>query len=193
MVGDTRWKDVNGDGIIDSRDRVVLGRTTPDFIGGFTTDFTYKNINLFIKTDYAVGHLVHNGVRSRGISQVQGNMNWTSEIKDTWTPENPNADIPRYDFTDPRGNHKAGGEGQFTASSRYWEKGDYLALREITLSYNLPGAAVNNAFKDIRFFVSGTNLAYFTKYSGYSPEKGGWDNGRFPLPRSFTFGINATF
>ena len=99
MVGDTRWKDVNGDGIIDSRDRVVLGRTTPDFIGGFTTDFTYKNINLFIKTDYAVGHLVHNGVRSRGISQVQGNMNWISEIKDTWTPENPNADIPRYDFT----------------------------------------------------------------------------------------------
>jgi len=193
MVGDTRWKDVNGDGIINSRDRVVLGRTTPDFIGGFTTDFTYKNINLFVKTDYAVGHLVHNGVRSRGISQVQGNMNWTSEIKDTWTPENPNADIPRYDFTDPRGNHKAGGEGQFTASSRYWEKGDYLALREITLSYNLPGAAVNNAFKDIRLFVSGTNLAYFTKYSGYSPEKGGWDNGRFPLPRSFTFGINATF
>ena len=196
MVGDTRWKDVNGDGIIDSRDRVVLGRTTPDFIGGFTTDFTYKNINLFIKTDYAVGHLVHNSVRSRGISQVQGNMNWTSEIRDTWTPENPNANIPRYDFTDPRGNHKAqtkAGEEQFTASSRYWEKGDYLALREITLSYNLPGAAVNNAFKDIRLFVSGTNLAYFTKYTGYSPEKGGWDNGRFPLPRSFTFGINATF
>ncbi|MDO4228483.1 MAG: TonB-dependent receptor [Capnocytophaga sp.] len=193
ILGDTRWKDVNGDNVIDSRDRVVLGRSTPDFIGGFSTDFTYKNFNIYIKTDYAVGHLIQNAVRSRGISQVQGNQNWTSEIKDTWTVDNPTATIPRYDFTDPRGNHRGSGEGQWTASSRYWEKGDYLALREVTLSYNLSGDVAKNLFKDIRFYVTGANLAYLTKYTGYIPEKGGWDDGRFPLPRTFTFGVNATF
>lgn len=192
ILGDTRWKDINGDNIIDSKDRVVLGRTTPSYMGGFSTDFSYKNFSIYVKTDYAVGHLVHNAVRSRGISQAQGNQNWTSEIKDTWTPENPTATIPRFDFTDPRGNHKASG-GQATSSSRYWEKGDYLAIREITLSYNLLGNIVGNHFKDIRFFLTGANLAYFTKYTGYLPEKGGWDVGRFPLARTFTFGVNATF
>ncbi|WP_212923675.1 SusC/RagA family TonB-linked outer membrane protein [Capnocytophaga cynodegmi] len=192
ILGDTRWKDINGDNIIDSKDRVVLGRTTPSYMGGFSTDFSYKNFSIYVKTDYAVGHLVHNAVRSRGISQAQGNQNWTSEIKDTWTPENPTATIPRFDFTDPRGNHKAVG-GQATSSSRYWEKGDYLAIREVTLGYNLSGNAIGNYFKDVRFFLTGANLAYFTKYTGYLPEKGGWDSGRFPLARTFTFGVNATF
>lgn len=193
ILGDTRWKDVNGDNVINTLDRVVLGRTTPDFMGGFSTDFSYKNFNLFVKTDYAVGHLIHNAVRSRGISQVQGNQNWTSEIKNTWTPENPTATIPRYDFTDPRSNHKAGGTNQQDASSRYWEKGDYLALREVTLSYNLPGKLVNEAFKEVRFFLTGANLAYFTEFSGYMPEIGGINNGRFPVSRTYTFGVNLTF
>lgn len=193
ILGDARWRDVNGDNVIDTKDRVVLGRTTPDFIGGLSTDFTYKNFNLYVKTDFAMGHLVHNAVRSRGISQVQGNMNWTTEITETWTAENPTATIPRYDFTDPRGNHKAQGEGQFTASSRYWEKGDYLALREITLSYNLPGSLVNDKFKEVRFFLTGANLAYFTKFTGYMPEIGGWNNGRFPVAKTYTLGVNVTF
>lgn len=193
ILGDTRWKDVNGDNVINTLDRVVLGRTTPDYMGGFSTDFSYKNFSLYVKADYAVGHLVHNAVRSRGISQVQGNMNWTTEIRDTWTAENPTATIPRYDFTDPRGNHRAGGEGQQNASSRYWEKGDYLALREVTLSYNLPGSIVKDKFKEIRFFLTGANLAYFTEFTGYMPEIGGWNSGRFPVARTYTLGINVTF
>lgn len=193
ILGDTRWKDLNGDNKIDALDRAVIGRTTPDFLGGFSTDFSYKNFSVYVKTDFAVGHLVHNGTRSRGMSQVQGNLNWTNEIRDTWTAENPTSNIPRYDFTDPRGNHKAGGEGQFTASSRYWEKGDYLALREVTFSYNLPGSKVNDRFKEIRFFLTGANLAYFTKFTGYMPEIGGWNNGRFPVAKTYTFGVNVTF
>lgn len=193
ILGDTRWKDLNGDNVIDTKDRVILGRTTPNFLGGFSSDFSYKNFNLYVKTDYAVGHLVHNSLRGRGISQVQGNMNWTSEIKETWTPENPTSTIPRYDFTDPRGNHKAQGEGLSTSSSRYWEKGDYLALREITLSYNLSGSRVNDRFKEIRFFLTGANLAYFTKFTGYMPEIGGWNDGRFPVAKTYTLGVNVTF
>jgi TonB-linked SusC/RagA family outer membrane protein len=194
QLGDSRWRDVNGDNIIDFRDRVKIGRITPDFFGGFTSDLTYKNFNLFIKTDFALGHLIQNNARSRGMAQVQGNMNWTNELLDTWTEENPNTNVPRYDFTDPQRNHLSFPYGgQYNSSSRYWEKGDYLALREVTLSYNVPGELIGNVFQNLRIYGTGSNLAYFNDYTGYSPENGGIDSGRFPLPVSYTLGVNLSF
>lgn len=193
QLGDSRWRDVNGDNVIDFRDRVPLGRVTPDFFGGFTSDLTYKNFNLFVKTDFALGHLILNSPRVRGMGQVQGNQNWTTEILETWTEENPTSNVPRYDFTDPQRNHQPFG-GQFNGSSRYWEKGDYLALREVTLSYNLPGDIFNNnLFQNLRLYATGGNLAYFNDYTGNSPENGGVDTGRYPLPVTYTLGLNVTF
>ena len=192
QLGDARWKDVNGDNIIDYRDRVVLGRVTPDLFGGFTSDLSWKNFNLFVKTDFALGHMILNNTRVRGMSQVQGNQNWTTEILDTWTPENTNTDVPRFDFTDPQSNHRHGG-GQYSSSSRYWEKGDYLALREVTLSYTLQGENFNDWFQDLRLYATGGNLAYFNDYSGNSPENGGIDDGRYPLPKTLTLGVNVIF
>ena len=89
-----------------------------------------------------------------------------------------------------------GDQGSMTSSSsRMWEKGDFLALREVTLSYDLKGADVNNLFKDLRLYVTGSNLAYFNKFSGSSPEESGdgIDYGRFPLPRTYTLGLSVTF
>jgi hypothetical protein len=186
QLGDVIWGDVNGDNIIDYRDRVILGRTTPDFFGGFTSDLTFKNFNLFVKTDFAVGHIIANNTRIRGMSQVQGFQNWTTEILDSWTPENSNTNVARFDMTDPQQNHRI-------HNSRYWEKGDYLALREVTLSYNVPGKLVYNFFQNLRVYATGSNLAYFNKYSGHSPENGGVDNGTFPLPISYTLGLNLSF
>lgn len=196
QLGDSRWRDVNGDNIIDFRDRVVIGRTTPDFFGGFTSDLTYKNFNLFVKTDFAFGHLIQNNARSRGMAQVQGNMNWTNELLETWSPDNPNSNVPRFDFTDPQRNHLSHPYGgQYNSSSRYWEKGDYLALREVTLSYNLPGDELfgGGLFQKIRVYATGSNLAYFNDYTGNSPEEGGIDSGRYPLPISYTLGLNLNF
>ena len=194
QLGDSRWKDRNGDNIIDYRDREVIGRTTPDFFGGFTSDLTYKNFNLFIKTDFAMGHLILNNSRVRGMSQVQGNQNWTSEVTQAWSKDNPDSDIPRYDFTDPQRNHLSHPYGgQHQSSTRYWEKGDYLALREVTLSYNLPGDIIGQYFKNLRVYATGGNLAYFNSYSGNSPENGGIDTGRYPLPKTYTLGVNLTF
>jgi hypothetical protein len=81
------------------------------------------------------------------------------------------------------------------SSSRMWEKGDYLALRELTLSYDLNGKIANNIFENMKLYVTGSNLAYFNGFSGSSPEESnsGIDSGRFPLPRTFTFGLNVTF
>ncbi len=197
-LGDAIWKDLNDDGVIDYLDRVVIGRRTPDFTGGVTSDFSYKNFNLYIKTDFTLGHYIINGRRVKGIAQTQGNQNGPIEIRDSWTPDNPASDIPIFTLVDRQRNHLAAGYDQGSmnhSSSRMWEKGDYLALREVTLSYNLDGTNVNNFFKNTRVYLSGSNLAYFNNFSGSSPEESGdgIDMGRFPLPRTITLGVNVNF
>jgi hypothetical protein len=75
-----------------------------------------------------------------------------------------------------------------------FEKGNYLAIREVTLSYTIPSSLYNKiGIDNLRVYATGSNLKYFTKYSGYSPEEGGLDTGRYPIPRSFIFGVNVTF
>ena len=203
-LGTSKWKDLNGDNIINEKDRKVIGRYAPKFIGGVTSDLSYKNFNLFMKGDYAIGHMIINGRSVKGLAQTQGNQNGPIDIKNAWSPENPNSDLPRYYFTDPQKNYTAQGhdEGsQWYSSSMFWEKGDYFAMREITLSYNLSGQLLNNVISNARFFVTGANLFYLSGYSGSSPEEanyigaqyGGVDRGRFPMPRTFTFGLNVSF
>ncbi|KJF42839.1 membrane protein [Draconibacterium sediminis] len=198
FLGDTRWKDLNGDNVINYLDRVVIGRRTPDFTGGLTTELNYKNFSLFMKSDFAIGHYIINGRRVKGIAQTQGNQNGPAEIADSWTPENPTSNVPVFTLVDRQRNHMAAGgdQGSMTSSSsRMWEKGDYLALREVTLSYDLDGKIANNVFQNVRLYLSGSNLAYFNGFSGSSPEESssGLDTGRFPLPRTYTLGLNVTF
>ncbi|TNF39473.1 MAG: SusC/RagA family TonB-linked outer membrane protein, partial [Bacteroidetes bacterium] len=198
FLGDAIWKDVNGDNIINYLDREVIGRRTPKFSGGFTSGLTYKNFNLFVRSDFTVGHMIINGRRVKGIAQTQGNQNGPVEIRDTWTPDNPTSDIPIFTLVDRQKNHLAGGgdQGSMTSSSsRMWEKGDFLALREVTLSYTLPGSKVNNLFNDLRVYFTGANLGYFNGFSGSLPEESGdgIDYGRFPLPRTYTLGLSVTF
>lgn len=186
--GDVAWKDTNGDNVIDYQDRVIVGRTLPNTTGGLTSNLTFKNFNLFVATDFALGHVLQNDNRVRGLSQVQGNQNGPVEILDSWTPENTNTNVARFDFTDPQRNFNRGVD-------RLWESGDYLALREVTLSYNFPTKDLfkNDFIKSLRLYVSGSNLHYFTKYSGNSVEVGGLNHGRYPIPKSYTAGLNITF
>ena len=198
FLGDTRWKDLNGDNVINYLDRVVIGRRTPDFTGGITSEFSYKNFSVYVKSDFAIGHYIINGRRVKGIAQTQGNQNGPIEIVDSWTPENPTSNVPIFTLVDRQRNHLAAGGDQGSmdnSCSRMWEKGDYLALREVTLSYDIDGKIANNIFKGVRLYISGANLAYFNGFSGSSPEESdsGIDSGRFPLPRTYTFGLNVTF
>jgi len=182
--GDVAWKDLNGDNIIDKLDRKVIGSERPDFSGGFTSNLRYKDFGLFVKTDFAVGHLIRNNMREKGLAQTQGNLNAFTELLDSWTPENTITDVPRMTFTDPQKNFNRG-------SSAMWEKGDYLALREVTLSYDLPKGTIKS-INGLRLYFTGSNLAYFTKYSGDTPEKGGFQGGKFPTPVTYTVGLNIT-
>ncbi len=202
FAGDVKWKDQNGDGVINSLDRKVIGRTTPDFIGGLTTSLRYKNFNLFVKTDFATGHLVWNHIRNKGYGQTQGNLNQPIEVMDSWTPTNMDTEWPRFVFVNGTKNVWRGNEGASfgdssslmnAANDQFWEKGDYLALREVTLSYDVPAAYFNDAIKRLSLFVTGSNLHYFKSFSGDTPEIGGVQYGAFPVPKTVTIGLNLTF
>ncbi|MBL7473252.1 SusC/RagA family TonB-linked outer membrane protein [Robertkochia sediminum] len=196
-AGDVKWVDQNGDGVINSLDRKVIGRTTPDFVGGFTSSLSYKNFNLFVKTDFATGHLVWNHIRAKGYGQTQGNLAQPIEVLDSWTPDNTVTDWPRFVFVNGSKNVWRGNEGssslQNFGNAQFWEKGDYLALREVTLSYNVPTRYFDDAIKNLSIYLTGTNLHYFKSVSGDTPEVGGVQYGQFPMPITFTMGLNVTF
>ena len=201
-AGDVKWVDQNGDGIINSLDRKVIGRTTPDLVGGLTTSLNYKDFSLFIKTDFATGHLVWNHIRAKGYGQTQGNLNQPIEVLDSWTPTNTDTSWPRMVFVNDAKNIWRGNEGsnyrsssslQNSGNSRFWEKGDYLALREVTFSYNVPVKYINNTIERLNIYATGSNLHYFKSMSGDTPEVGGVQYGSFPMPRTFTLGLNITF
>lgn len=195
-AGDVKWVDQNGDNIIDGLDRKVIGRTTPDFVGGFTTNLKYKNFNLFVKTDFATGHLVWNHLRQKGYAQTQGNLAQPIEMNDAWSPTNTNTDWPRMVFVNGQKNVWRGNEGSWSlqnyGNSQFWEKGDYLALREVTLNYNVPTKFFNNTIKKLNIYATGSNLLYIKSMSGDTPEIGGVQYGNFPMPKTYTLGINIT-
>lgn len=196
-AGDVKWVDQNGDGVINNLDRKVIGRTTPDFFGGFTNNITYKNFNLFVKTDFAIGHLVWNHMRNKGYAQTQGNLAQPVEVLDSWTPTNTDTEWPRFVFVNGSRNVWRGNESssslQNFGNANFWEKGDYLALREVTLNYNVPTGNFNDVIKTLNVYLTGTNLHYFKSMSGDTPEVGGVQYGQFPVPKTFTLGLNITF
>jgi hypothetical protein len=107
------------------------------------------------------------------------------EITRSWTEDNKDTNIPRYDFIDPQQNH--------TRNDRYIEKGDYLAFREVSFSYNIPSQFIQPYVSTAKLYISATNLAYFTGYSGVLPEAKGADYGSYPMPRQVVLGVNVSF
>jgi hypothetical protein len=170
---------------IDFRDRYLIGRTDPDFSGGFSTNLSWKGFSIFAQFDFAIGHVIVNMGRQRNLAQVQGRSNGPVEILDSWTEENRDTDVPRYDFIDPQNNH--------SRNARYVENGDYLCVRELSLSYDLPTNFIQPYVNKANLFISATNLKYFTDYTGVNPEAGGSDYGRYPMPRRVVLGLNISF
>ncbi|PVY43775.1 SusC/RagA family TonB-linked outer membrane protein [Pontibacter virosus] len=196
LLGDARWRDVDGNDTIDFRDRVYVGRTIPTVQGGFATNFGWKGFNLYAQFDYALGFMILNQAKLRGLSQVQGSQNGPVDVKNTWHPDNPEGTLPRYYWANYGRNYFQDAGGGTTSFANFYEKGDYLAVREMTLSYQVPESFLQNILKDkiqgLRLHLTGTNLMYFTGYSGTFPEVGGNDVGRFPLARTVTTGLNVT-
>ena len=202
--GDIIWQDLDGNSIIDSRDRVYLGNPFPSWTGGFSNNLTYKNFNLYLRLDYTGGFSTYNYARAFLDGNWQGDVAATQEFIDkAWKNPGDVTDVARYNPYDPFGAQNTWrGSGTLGISSQYVEKGDYMCIRELSLSYSLSPALLRRVkISSVRFNVTGNNLYYFTSYKGNNPEDGGFttapslrgDFGRYPIPRNIIFGANVTF
>jgi TonB-linked SusC/RagA family outer membrane protein len=203
--GDVNWLDVDNNGIIDSRDQVYLGNINPKATGGFSTSLSYKGFSLFARFDFALGHTIYNDLVARTLGNYQGTFNYLEMQKDAWSPTNTDTDIPKVYYADQVG--APTGKKNYTRAnnagavlngnnSRFYEKGDYLACREITLSYDLTGKLLPQKWvSQARIYTNFNNLFYVTKFSGPSPEPpvGGVYLGTYPTPRSAVLGIQVSF
>ncbi|UOG77449.1 SusC/RagA family TonB-linked outer membrane protein (plasmid) [Hymenobacter tibetensis] len=196
LLGDARWRDVDRNDTLDYRDFVYVGRTTPTVYGGVSTTLGWKGLSLFAQFDYSLGFVIANQQYLRGLAQVQGSQNGPTDVTQTWTPDNPTATLPRYYWGNYGRNYFTDAGGAATAAANFWQKGDYVALRELTLSYEAPSQLLarlpGNYVRGLRVYLAGSNLLYFTDYNGSFPEIGGNDVGRFPLPRTVTLGATIS-
>ncbi len=187
--GDVKWKDVNGDGIIDNFDMVKVGNTVPKWTGGINGNFGWKGLSLSYKFDYALGFMAVDWRTPWIMGNMQGTYNTIQDTKQSWTPDNPNAKYPSYVWAD-----QLGKRNYARSSSLFAYKGDYLAFREVTLAYTIPKSIVKKLnISRLDVSVTGQNLGYWTEADHlFSPEQASnW--GGYPLPRIVVFGLNLTF
>ena len=186
-AGDLRYRDVNGDGVIDDRDKVLLGNPNPRFTYGLNTNFRYKAFDLQIDIQGVGGVEVLNGLR-----EVRyGNENFTQKFYDTrFTGPGSSNSTPSANLT----GHN------LDVSSYYIEKADYIRLRNVQLGYNFPKSLVGPLrVQTVRIYVNAQNPLTLTKYSGFTPEVGGTptnagiDQNVYPLAATYNFGINIGF
>ncbi|MDQ0637954.1 TonB-linked SusC/RagA family outer membrane protein [Pedobacter sp. W3I1] len=186
--GDFKYADINGDGLIDLRDRVVLGNPNPKFTYGLNTNFAYKNFDLTLDIQGVADVDVFNA----NLSSRFGNENYTKDFFDhRWTGPGTSNTYPSADL--------AGGLNN-APNSFYIEKGDYIRLRNIQLGYSLPSAIVNKwKMQRLRVFLNAQNAVNIFGYKGFSPEVGGTptnagiDTNVYPLFATYNFGVNVTF
>ncbi|MFN3755690.1 MAG: SusC/RagA family TonB-linked outer membrane protein [Flavobacterium sp.] len=188
--GRMRYKDLNGDGIIDDQnDRTIIGDSNPLHTGGFGNNFTYKNFNLSFFWQWSYGNDVFNEaiLRTNGFQPF---MNITRDYYvNAWTPENASNTAPAFGRIEP------------VASSYFVEDASFLRLKTVNFSYDIPNEKFkNNQISSVRLFVSANNLLTFTNYSGFDPEVAsrnpllrGFERFSYPRSRSVIFGLTAKF
>ena len=192
-VGTVRMKDLDGNNVIDNRDRTIIGNPNPDFIFGLTNEFAYKNFDLSIHLAGSIGGDVMLWARENH-DNIDGVFNVYKDVANRWrSPENPgDGRVPRT---------KTGTTGLFFMTHSDWVyDGSYLAIKNITLGYTIP-FKVNPYVSKVRFYLTGQQLAVFSSYPGMNPEVSsglnwnglGVDQTSYPIPRTFSLGCNITF
>ena len=184
--GDIRFKDLNNDGVINDKDRTVIGNPNPKFTFSLNNTFNYKNFDLTIFLQGSYGNDIFNANRmyTEAMSIIQ---NQSTAVLGRWTGEGTSNNIPRAIYGDPNQNSRV--------SDRYIEDGSYLKIKNINLSYTLPKDVFGQNFNSVKIFVSAQNLVTWTKYSGFDPEVpvNGIDNGTYPITRTVSLGLNIGF
>ncbi len=188
--GDVKFVDLNGDHIIDDKDRQVIGNPNPKFFGGFSNTFSWKRWTLDALFTFSEGNDIYNYTRAQ-LESESGYSNQSLTINNRWRSDGQITNIPRAAWGDPAGNARF--------SDRWIENGSYLRLRTLSLSYNLP--IKGSALKYLKVYATGNNLITWTKYLGYDPEFSatnsvfgqGVDLGLEPIYKTVQLGIRLGF
>ncbi|MBD5176545.1 MAG: TonB-dependent receptor [Bacteroidales bacterium] len=181
-AGDSKYRDNNGDGVIDDKDRVYLGSSLPKYSYGLNLQAFWKGFDLQLFFQGQGGNKIYN--QKRHALEGNGTTSVLSPIMaDAWTVDNPDGSIPN-----PKNSIN------YYVSDRFLESGAYFRLKNLQLGYTLPESVAGKVFSQVRFYAQCANLFTITKYKGYDPEvNGGVDYGNYPQARSFIFGVNLTY
>jgi len=191
VPGDFKYKDLNNDNIINDKDRKSLGTDFPKIFYGLRLDLGYKQFD-FSTLLQGAGQ-VHAIVRGEINKAFLNGGNVTSKHLDRWTPENTSASYPRLTIKDATRNNY---------DSSYWmQNSSYLKMRNLQVGYTVPVHLINKTgLSRLRIYFSGDNLLTITSFDGVDPESGTRDGSDrtkigsyYPLTKSFSFGINASF
>lgn len=193
--GDLYFQDVQGnptdeepfysttpDGRVNDFDRTEIGNVLPGYTYGLNLNFGWKGLDL-IMNFYGEGDVDRVNSSRRRLESMSGVHNQLATTLDRWTPTNTNTTVPRVSGSDPAGNNRI--------SDRWVEDASFFRLNTWQLGYSLPASALNalrNRISSLRVFVGGHNNIYLHRWSTLDPI-----NDTYPLPRSFTFGLNARF
>jgi TonB-linked SusC/RagA family outer membrane protein len=189
QLGDAMWEDINGDGVINQDDRVKLGNTLPRWTGGFNTTLSYKNFSLFARLDFALGHIQMDRQHVWSLGSMQGEFNAGEIVKDTWTKDNPNAKYPRYVWAD-----QLNMKNFDRPNNLFYVNSNYLAFREVSLSYTVPKHWINRAkIQDLTLNITGQNLGYLSNSLLTLPERTGFQNSAYTIPTMLIFGGKISF
>jgi TonB-linked SusC/RagA family outer membrane protein len=193
-LGDVRFKNINGDTVIDADDITFIGSPLPKFTFGFTNTFQYKDFDLSVFIQGSHGAKIFNFLRWQLEKMDNAYFNQLRTVMDRYTASNPNGKLPR--FTNTNTNN-------IYISDRYVEDGSYIRIQNISLGYRIPKNILDKVkINSARIYVTVQNLKTFSNYSGYDPEIGAFNNsiklmnvdmGHYPNPRTYTIGASLDF
>lgn len=199
QVGDVRYKDWNHDGVINTDDQHDVGNPFPDFTFGIRLGGEWNNFDFGFFFDGMVGNDIYNYPRFC-LESGSFNGNLSTTVTDSWRPDNPDTDMPRFSKTD-------GADNKWAYTDRWLEDGSYIRLKTLDIGYTFPKQWIQKArISNLRLYVSMENLFTLTKYSGYTPDLGessltgvsynvfsrGIDQGRYPVPRTYSVGVQVS-
>ncbi len=189
-LGRIRYKDLNGDGKINDEDRTWLGVEDPDFIYGLNLAATWKQFDITMFWTGQVGAHAYNNLKEfTDFYGFFGGQNYGSRLLDSWTTTNPNSTIPAASASNVNNENRT--------SSYFVENTSFLKMTNLEIGYRLPVNALKSfRIQNARVYLSGQNLLTLHKgwgdnaFTGADPET---PNMAYPVPRSFTFGLNVSF
>lgn len=188
VVGDFRFVDIDGDGVLEQdEDRAIVGNYMPDFYYGFSFNIGYKGLDISADFQGVYGNEILN-LERRYLLNMEASSNMMKES------------LQRFPYGElNRATRKSSGNNGSSTSTFHLEDGSYLRLQNLSIGYSIPAKCFKNKISNFRIYLQGSNLFTLTHYTGYNPEvnrnssdalRPGEDYCSYPLPRTFSVGIN---